>query len=406
MRGLINKLLKTKLIIKNNVKSIDLIKRTNKSNSFGIVSKAYYHSNSKNNQVINYDNYLDKLSYINKDYIFDNDFKSWLSGFMAGDGSFHINKDGDHIISITLKVLDIELLNTIKKGLVQLNNNEDKNISVYSYPKTNLCHLRVTGIKLNLMLIVPLFKEYPIFTNKFYSFEQWAKSLENIYYNKDKTLTNKLIQDGNLNKGLVFSNTKIPFEKLNDQVLLGFIEAEGSFIIGLDSRSNSYNLEINICQKSLSEDFIKFISTYINNILKDTELLPIIKDYLSNKDQNKYKINLKRNSEIAIIRITLLDFLQYVVIPRLNKLDWHTTKYYNFKLFSIAANVIIRGLTHTEEGYKFISLLKGLINTNLLCINKEVFVEFDKLMALEPIYNLESSYKDNSTNYRLSKKNR
>lgn len=137
-------------------------------------------------------------------------------------------------------------------------------------------------------------------------------------------------------------------------------------------------------------------------MLNNAELLSIIKYYLNNKGINKYTININKNSEIAIIRITLLDFLLYVVIPRLNKLDWHTTKYYHFKLFSIAANVLIRGLIHTEEGNKFISLLKSLINTNLLNIDKEVFIKFNKLMTLKPIYDLNCSYIDNSTNYRLS----
>lgn len=256
MRSLRDLLLKNKLLINNNINRTSLkeinfgIKiYNNKSNSFNIVSKAYYHSSSNKSQIISYNNYLNKLSYINKDYIFDNNFKSWLSGFIAGDGSFYINKDRCHVLNINLKIADIELLYIIQKGLIQLNNNKDKNISVYGYPKTNLCFLRVTSIKLNLMLIVPLFKEYPIFTNKFYSFEQWAKSLENIYYNKDKTLANKLIKDGNLNKELILSNLKIPFDKFNDKVLLGFIEAEGSFILGWDSKNNNYRLELNICQK-------------------------------------------------------------------------------------------------------------------------------------------------------------
>nr|YP_009310843.1 Orf2p [Saccharomyces cariocanus]AOT85164.1 Orf2p [Saccharomyces cariocanus] len=135
-------------------------------------------------------------------------FKNWLSGFVVGDGYFGIKKNMTHSFNITLKKTDIITLENIKYYL-------NLTSKIYVDNKYNKVQLHTEKLSIIIEKIIPLFKEYPLLSNKYYSFEQWSKSAEMIYYNKDKSLANKFIMNKNLNKGLVLSNSKIPFNKMN-----------------------------------------------------------------------------------------------------------------------------------------------------------------------------------------------
>jgi len=111
---------------------------------------------------------------------------------------------------------------------------------------------------------------------------------------------------------------------------------------------------------------------YINNIYINILISNKIIFIFNNKDKYTiyHSLTKKKYKDMLLIRINLIDYLYYVIIPRFNKLLWYTTKYYNFKYFSIAVSLLIRGLHHLKNGYK--CLITNLCNSYLIYINNNI----------------------------------
>ena len=330
-------------------------------------------------------------------------FKNWLSGFVVGDGYFGIKKNMLHSFNILLKKLDIILLENIKYYLNLLS-------KIYVDNKYNKVQLHLEKLSIIIEKIIPLFKEYPLLSNKYYSFEQWSKSAEIIYYNKDKSLANKIIINNNLNKGLVLSNSKIPFNKINKSFILGFIEAEGTFNICI--KNNSWQLLIKLDQVTLNNEVLKHIAknietwTFIDNIKVPNSIKESLKDIeYSTIKLNSIKPYTNLNNILnlySLLKYNKIDLLYYIICPNLNKIKWFSTKYINFIAFIIALEIIIKGLYHTDKGHNFILKLDELSNSNLLDINHLPWNIYSELLKIDPIYDLNIPHRINCQNYAIS----
>lgn len=148
----------------------------------------------------------------------------WLVGFTDGDGSFLCyllanNKTMSFKLNYHLHKDDIICLNNIKNIL-----NCETNIYL---EKDNSARLIISNHKFLLETIIPIFDKYPCITIKYYSYLKWKeyllyytnKNKENLLFNYDKI---KLI-----NNYEIIENIHIPYELININWLIGFIEAEG-----------------------------------------------------------------------------------------------------------------------------------------------------------------------------------
>lgn len=348
--------------------------------------------------------YSKSLSYFNKKDDKEH-FYAWLSGFTLGDGYFSINQKLNHSYCILLKKSDKITLKNIKLNLDLLEN-------IWEDDDYQRVILKILLKDLIINKIIPLFKKYPLITNKFYSFEQWSKSLENIYYNNDKTLAKQLYKDKNINVGLKLSDSKIPFNQINNSIILGFIEAEGSFKMHFE-RNKYFRFEINISQNELSKEFLEEIA----KIIHKWEVSPLTPEFIKANIKNKFllpTILLNNSSErtnlrgytnkTSMLRITQVDVLYYIIMPTLDSLKWYTSKEIDYIIFNMLLNLVIRGLHHLAEGFKLIDHLLVLSNTNINNIDELPWEEFLNIIEIKPIYDLNLPYYINSKNYILSKK--
>lgn len=348
--------------------------------------------------------YSKSLSYFNKKDDKEH-FYAWLSGFTLGDGYFSINQKLNHSYCILLKKSDKITLKNIKLNLDLLEN-------IWEDDDYQRVILKILLKDLIINKIIPLFKKYPLITNKFYSFEQWSKSLENIYYNNDKTLAKQLYKDKNINVGLKLSDSKIPFNQINNSIILGFIEAEGSFKMHFE-RNKYFRFEINISQNELSKEFLEEIA----KIIHKWEVSPLTPEFIKANIKNKFllpTILLNNSSErtnlrgytnkTSMLRITQVDVLYYIIMPTLDYLKWYTSKEIDYIIFNMLLNLVIRGLHHLAEGFKLIDHLLVLSNTNINNIDELPWEEFLNIIEIKPIYDLNLPYYINSKNYILSKK--
>nr|AQX36004.1 hypothetical protein [Saccharomyces paradoxus] len=330
-------------------------------------------------------------------------FKNWLSGFVVGDGYFGIKKNMTHSFNITLKKTDIITLENIKYYL-------NLTSKIYVDNKYNKVQLHTEKLSIIIEKIIPLFKEYPLLSNKYYSFEQWSKSAEMIYYNKDKSLANKFIMNKNLNKGLVLSNSKIPFNKMNKSFILGFIEAEGTFNICM--KNNSWQTTMKLNQLTTNNEVLKHIAkniktwTFMDNMEVPKSIKESLKDIeysIVKLDSIKPYTNLNNiTNTYSLLKYNKIDLLYYIICPNLNNMKWFSTKYINFMAFMMALEIIIKGLYHTNEGHNFMLKLDELSNSNLTDINDLPWDMYYEMLKMDPIYDLNMPHRMNCQNYAMS----
>lgn len=193
----------------------------------------------------------------------DDSFKKWLVGFTDGDGTFIIYKTRN-TYSLAYKLgqnkYNKRILYYIKKNIGVGSVHEEKNTkmaqySVYSREKIG-------------KYILPIFDKYPLLTSKYYDYEKFKK----VYYilediNLSIIEKNKLIEDIielKINDNYIspvwynnINNTNI----ISKEWLIGFIEAEGSFIITKNGKN--YVHKFSICQKR-DKHLLKTIKLILN----------------------------------------------------------------------------------------------------------------------------------------------
>ena len=201
-------------------------------------------------------------------YILKDDlFKLWFIGFVEGDGSFIINKDGYLEFRITQSSKDAQILFKIKKelgfGVVRVQDS------------VNNTHCYRVRDKNNILKLISIFNGNIFLDNRKEQFKLWLKAFNKKY------------------KENIFYIDKKFKPSLNDTWLSGFTDAEGCFTCSVyDNKTNTVKLvrlRYILSQKGNSENmdhlatilggkkhFIKSYDGY-NVTVNTTKLRPIIK---------------------------------------------------------------------------------------------------------------------------------
>nr|YP_009763312.1 LAGLIDADG endonuclease [Metarhizium rileyi]QIS49090.1 LAGLIDADG endonuclease [Metarhizium rileyi] len=196
----------------------------------------------------------------------DDAFKLWFIGFVEGDGSFIINKDGYLEFRITQSSKDAQVLFMIKKmlgfGVVRV---QDSNRNTHCY--------RVRDKK-NLLKLISIFNGSIFLESRRKQFKLWLEAF-NLKYKENVLYLDKELKPS-----------------LNDSWLSGFTDTEGCFTCSITENKtktgNLIRLRYILSQKGNSENmdhlanilggkkhFIKSYDGY-NVVVNTTKLSPIV----------------------------------------------------------------------------------------------------------------------------------
>ena len=209
------------------------------------------------------------------------EFLTWFIGFTEGDGSFFKAARGDLYFVITQDSRDKQVLEYIQKEL--------KIGKVIK--QGNTTSRFIIQDKLGLYLIALIFNGNIRSPGKLTSFNEWLKFLnENL-----KKPSRKLKKLGLDNS--IFEIIE-PFEytkeiSLNDNWLIGFIDAEGCFHASFPLKKNYYNILFDLSQKG--EDNKKIVLDKLADLFKKGK---VYKHYLENNWS--YRVTGTSNLQVII----------------------------------------------------------------------------------------------------------
>ena len=182
------------------------------------------------------------------------EFLTWLIGFTEGDGSFVRADRGDLYFVITQDSRDKQVLEYIQQTL-----NMGK---VIKQGKTTSRF--IIQDKLGLFLIAWIFNGHIRSPGKLTSFNEWLKHL-NANLKKPSKKLKKLGLDNSIFEIIEpFESTKEI--SLNDNWLLGFIDAEGCFHASFSLKKKSFRILFDIAQKG--EDNKKIVLDKLADLFK------------------------------------------------------------------------------------------------------------------------------------------
>lgn len=229
----------------------------------------------------------------------DDKFKWWFIGFVEGDGTFIINKDGYLEFKVTQSSVDAQILFYIKKqlgfGSVSL---QDKNNKTH--------HFRVRD-KNNLLKIIQIFNGNILTKAKKDQFKLWLQSFKDKY---------------NFNIQYIEPNNKI---SLDSAWLSGFTDAEGCFtssVLTSKEGKNIVTVRYIISQKDdkkFSQELALLINGYITHIKSYNGYNTVVNFSKLNKILNylnKYPLKTKKH----------VSYLRWLEIYDLVKTKKHITE--------------------------------------------------------------------------------
>lgn len=198
------------------------------------------------------------LSVLNNKISTINNFSAYFVGLIEGDGWFNISKKGEYLmyeLGIEMNIRDVQLIYKLKKvlgvGIVKFKKDKKtgKDISV-TYSIRNKKDL--------INIILPIFDEYPMLSNKQYDYLRFRNHLlwNTIKYSD---LDTDYIRPLNNNS----DNLKILNCKYFSAWLVGFIEAEGCFSIYQSASSKEKIASFEVSQSN-NYELIKSIQLYLN----------------------------------------------------------------------------------------------------------------------------------------------
>ena len=166
----------------------------------------------------------------------------WLVGFVEGDGSFGVNKNGKYFkceFTIDNSIRDVQLLYKIKKMLGGYGS-----ITTRKRDNVELARLKISSKPILIQVICPIFDKYPMLTSKHFDYLHFRNCL---YMN---TSLYKDLPDYTRPNSLPFPDVRtilaLPYF---DNWLVGFIEAEGCFSTYLPSGDPFYTASFSVVQK-------------------------------------------------------------------------------------------------------------------------------------------------------------
>ena len=361
--------------------------------NINVIKRGYHTSLNNNLIIVQKNNNEDNLKLNNLEI---NNFHKWLVGFTDGDGSFYIKgleNNFKFFYGFHLHKDDISCLEHIKNNLKIPNNINIRELSV------QLLVTKKQWISDNLL---PIFDKYPCITIKYYSYYKWKKAiidnLNGITYNNNDVLNIK----NTINNYEVIPNLKIPYDKINDYWILGFIEAEGSFEVIKTRNICSFN----ISQHQRSIETLKAIKSYILTNWKPIDNTPlIIKNQLLKDWDSSIKLTKPDKNGVIKLDFYRIDFLYYVIIPKFNSINWYSIKYNSYINWQSIVNIYIKGLhkINNKDIINYIEYLRNLNKKGINKINYNIELYNNIINNNKPLYNKNYTYRLNSIIH--SKKN-
>ncbi|AJU15925.1 maturase-like protein (mitochondrion) [Saccharomyces cerevisiae YJM1355] len=361
--------------------------------NMNIIKRGYHTSLNNKLIIVQKDNKKN-----NKNNLEMDNFYKWLVGFTDGDGSFYIKLNDKKYLrffyGFRMHIDDKACLEKIRNMLNMPSNFEETTKTIM------LVNSQKKWLYSN---IVTIFDKYPCLTIKYYSYYKWKMAMINnlngMSYNNKDLLNIK----NTINNYEVISNLKIPYDKMNDYWILGFIEAEGSF----DTSPKRNICGFNVSQHKRSINTLKAIKSYVLNNWKPIDNTPLlIKNKLLKDWDSSIKLTKPDKNGVIKLEFNRMDFLYYVILPKLYSLKWYSRKEIDFQLWKTTMEIYMKGLHNTTKGSNLLKLINNNINKKRYYSNYNISKNIiDDVLNMNTIYNYKLPYRMNSDIQRLNSMN-
>jgi hypothetical protein len=282
---------------------------------------------------------ISKLSHVSTEFL------QWLSGFVDAEGNFLISIDRNYVrfrFKISLHVDDIEVLKIIQAKL---------GVGLVSIENEQYCSFVVQNIDSIKNIIIPIFKTFPLQTNKrvdFNDFYEVVKLKEKGKNLTDVEMNQILLIKNNMNSRRVTNLNSNSFS-INSTWLIGFIEGDGTF--GIKNGSPYFQ----IAQKNSSKSTLNAIKSFIEGLpnfnVQTIKLLPPSITSATNKSTN-----------VISLVVNSIDSLYYYILPMLDASKLYSRKAIDFKLWRIALLLHKLGYYYLPEGRQLFTDISKNIN--------------------------------------------
>ncbi len=329
-------------------------------------------------------------------YIYDEDYKQWLVGYSEGQSSFIMNlRDNRCTFDFILYSDDYKVL---EKVLYVWNSSNKIHKDKTSYSKI-VNSISFGSKDVILKKIIPLFDQYPLLSNKLYHYLLWKEAFL-LNNNPSISWEDKYIRLSEIK--ILLNNNYSPSNQyiknhINIKWFIGFIEAQGSYII----KTQKDLLMIQIVQDNINRTLLEEIIIFLNYLNPDTQCNMTI--------NNKIPYKIYRDKNNLKIMFSSLDYIYWIFIPNMLKHNMETNKTLSFILWTILIIVKNHGLIQHPLVREYINHIKLHFNKTsgyeLVLINYKLpsIENIIEILNLDSIYNKDISHKINA---KLNKKSK
>lgn len=308
-----------------------------------------------NNIKKNTDFNVDILNSISEESIFE-----WFRGFTDGEGCFeivHQNSKFYFRFTLYLHKDDSPMLNYICNKLKVGKVFEREHFSTYYV------------ISSEVLKIIEIFDKYPLNTSKHLNYlafkEAYLLYSDNI--DKDiKKVSKKILalKDSMNKKRVKFEMPSNHSIKITPYWLLGFIEGEGYFSV---ATKGYQRLEFGIGQTLNEVSVLEAIKQFLLNLPGTYNITRVDNNIIGLNIDKKPK---NENSKpMAKIQIYKTDYINNVLIPFLDSLNWLSKKKIDYIDWKLILTIKNEGKHFTEQGKEVIYLISKRMNRNRLSTN-------------------------------------
>lgn len=319
--------------------------------------------------------------------ISNEDFLNWFVGLSDGESSFYFTRTIINNLYIKYSF--------IFKLTMHI---DDRKVLEYLHQNLNIGRLVIDGDEISfivskkeeIIILINIFSKYNLNTTKHLNFRDWKKAFY-IYINRkldNTSFDSELlkIKDQMNNNRTNFSMPENHKIKISQYWLLGFVEAEGSFLLNKTSLIPAFAIALNDKDAPVLHEIKNF---FYNNLGFDLKS----KFKLDNSSNLGIHFQTARGTTKGAVRFLIKNthILYNYLIPFFNKMTFISKKGLDFSDFKLIC-FSIGG--HENENIKNLILkLSNTMNNNRLSNSKKTkstLLEKDELNILKnfsPIYN-------------------